>query len=237
MVDARTEITTQLLSDKGYSVIVKNEEGIEEEKTYFNSDFEKKFFSVKTNVTFCDVFIKNALKDQISGEIGKSIIFCVSQKHASKVTQILNQLADIYFPANTIQILLYRSPQTFRTPSRCHHKFHQQSSARTDRLFRWLHTSKARVCVTVGMMTTGYDCEDILNLGMMRPIFSPTDFIQIKGRGTRKYTFSYKDGEGEVKEQRKRRLSSLISSRMSNTSKRNTITMRFSIFPLWVRDR
>ncbi len=50
-------------------------------------------------------------------------------------------------------------------------------------------TSRARVCVTVGMMTTGYDCPDILNLGLFRPIFSPTDFIQIKGRGTRKHDF------------------------------------------------
>jgi type I restriction enzyme, R subunit len=50
-------------------------------------------------------------------------------------------------------------------------------------------TSKARICVTVGMMTTGYDCTDILNIGLFRPIFSPTDFIQIKGRGTRKHDF------------------------------------------------
>jgi type I restriction enzyme R subunit len=50
-------------------------------------------------------------------------------------------------------------------------------------------TSKARICVTVGMMTTGYDCTDILNLGLFRPIFSPTDFIQIKGRGTRTHNF------------------------------------------------
>ena len=62
-------------------------------------------------------------------------------------------------------------------------------------------TSKARVCVTVGMMTTGYDCSDILNLGLFRPIFSPTDFIQIKGRGTRRHNFleqlfddSFRDG-------------------------------------------
>src|SRR4029079_9178731 len=51
-------------------------------------------------------------------------------------------------------------------------------------------TSKTRVCVTVGMMTTGYDCEDILNLCLMRPIFSPTDFVQIKGRGTRRHNFT-----------------------------------------------
>ena len=50
-------------------------------------------------------------------------------------------------------------------------------------------TSKARVCVTVGMMTTGYNCTDILNLGLFRPIFSPTDFVQIKGRGTRRHDF------------------------------------------------
>jgi type I restriction enzyme R subunit len=63
------------------------------------------------------------------------------------------------------------------------------------------NSSKTRICVTVGMMTTGYDCEDILNLCLMRPIFSPTDFIQIKGRGTRKYTFTYrqKDENGEEK--------------------------------------
>ena len=39
------------------------------------------------------------------------------------------------------------------------------------------------------MMTTGYDCTDILNLGLFRPIFSPTDFVQIKGRGTRRHSF------------------------------------------------
>jgi type I site-specific restriction endonuclease len=36
---------------------------------------------------------------------------------------------------------------------------------------------------------TGYDCPDILKLGLFRPVFSPTDFIQIKGRGTRKHEF------------------------------------------------
>jgi superfamily II DNA or RNA helicase len=30
--------------------------------------------------------------------------------------------------------------------------------------------SKARVYVTVGMMTTGYDCPDLLTLGLFGPI-------------------------------------------------------------------
>jgi type I restriction enzyme R subunit len=62
-------------------------------------------------------------------------------------------------------------------------------------------TSKARVCVTVGMMSTGYDCPDILNLGLFRPIFSPTDFIQIKGRGTRKHDFREELFDKELREE------------------------------------
>jgi type I restriction enzyme R subunit len=63
-------------------------------------------------------------------------------------------------------------------------------------------SSRTRVCVTVGMMTTGYDCQDILNLCLMRPIFSPTDFVQIKGRGTRIYTFKYSNRDDEVREKK-----------------------------------
>lgn len=46
-------------------------------------------------------------------------------------------------------------------------------------------------------MTTGYDCEDLLNVVLARPIFSPTDFVQIKGRGTRLFTFKHHDGATE----------------------------------------
>jgi type I restriction enzyme R subunit len=50
------------------------------------------------------------------------------------------------------------------------------------------------------MMTTGYDCPDLLNLGLFRPIFSPTDFIQIKGRGTRKHNFTEELFDADLKE-------------------------------------
>src|SRR3546814_12543275 len=57
-------------------------------------------------------------------------------------------------------------------------------------------TGKTRVCVTVGMMTTGYDCPDILNLAMMRPVFSPSEFVQLKGSGTRKPRFAEAESAG-----------------------------------------
>jgi hypothetical protein len=46
-----------------------------------------------------------------------------------------------------------------------------------------------KVAVSVDMLSTGYNCRDLLNVVLMRPIFSPTEYIQIKGRGTRTYTF------------------------------------------------
>ena len=51
-------------------------------------------------------------------------------------------------------------------------------------------TSKTRCCVTVAMMTTGYDCEDLLNICFLKPIITPSDFIQYKGRGTRRHNFN-----------------------------------------------
>src|SRR6185295_12651887 len=48
-------------------------------------------------------------------------------------------------------------------------------------------------------LSTGYNCRDILNIGLMRPIFSPTEYIQIKGRGTRLFTFRIGNTEYEKK--------------------------------------
>ena len=198
VADARTEITTELLSEKGYSLMVENEEGIEEEQTFFQKDFERKFFSDKTNQIFCKTFLENAIKDLISGEIGKSIIFCVSQNHASKITQTLNQFASQLWPDKynsdfAVQVTSNIPDSQQFTINYANNNLNGQT--------KWLagyKSSKTRICVTVGMMTTGYDCQDVMNLCLMRPIFSPTDFIQIKGRGTRKYTFSYKDADGET---------------------------------------
>ena len=193
VADARTDITAELLSEKGYAVIQKNEDGDEEEDSFFGRDFERKFFSPNTNVVFCDTFMKNALRDPISGEIGKSIIFCVSQNHAEKITKILNEMAYKIWPEK------YNSDFAVQVTSRIPMaqgmtvNFSNNNLNGFTRFLDNYKSSKTRVCVTVGMMTTGYDCQDILNLAMMRPIFSPTDFIQIKGRGTRKWEFEYKD--------------------------------------------
>ena len=198
-VDARTDITTELLSEKGYAVMVENEEGEETEETFFQRDFEKKFFSDKTNQVFCKSIIENALKDPISGEMGKTLIFCVSQKHASKITQTLNQMAHQVWPDKYSSDFAVQITSNIQDSQQMPINFANNTLNGHTKFLPGYKSSKTRVCVTVGMMTTGYDCEDILNLALLRPVFSPTDFVQMKGRGTRKFTFEYKDEDGEVR--------------------------------------
>ena len=195
VVDARTEITTQLLSEKGYAVMVENEEGKEEEQIFFQRNFERTFFSEKTNQVICKTFLENALRDPITGEIGKSIVFCVSQDHASKIAQILNIFADQMFPGKYNSDFAVQITSNIPNAQQYTLNFSNNNLNGHTHFLSGYKSSKTRVCVTVGMMTTGYDCQDVLNLCMVRPIFSPTDFIQIKGRGTRTYTYSYSKKE------------------------------------------
>lgn len=201
VLDARTEITTQLLSDEGYAVIIPTEEG-EETETFISRDFEKKFFSDKTNRVFCQTLLEKALKDPITNEIGKTIVFAVSQNHARRLTEIMNELAELVYPGKynsdfAVQVTSQIGDAQQMTINFTNNNLNGKTS--------WLEgykSAKTRICITVGMMTTGYDCPDLLNLCMMRPIFSPADFVQIKGRGTRKNTFEYKNknqlGEEEI---------------------------------------
>jgi type I restriction enzyme R subunit len=191
VVDARTEITTELLSEQGYAVMEEDENGQLIEKTFFGKDFEKKFFSDETNRVFCETFLKNALRDPLSGEIGKSIVFCVNQDHALRIAKKLNELADEMFPGKYNSDFAVQVTSDITDAQQMAVSFANNNLNGNSRFLDAYITAKTRVCVTVGMMTTGYDCEDLLNIVLLRPIFSPTDFIQIKGRGTRKYTFRY----------------------------------------------
>jgi type I restriction enzyme R subunit len=166
-----------------------DENGGTTEESYQQRQFEKKFFSPETNQLLCKVFLENALRDPVTREIGKSIIFAVSQNHAAKIAQILNEMADRMFPGKYQSDFAVQVTSSVDGAQQHTINFTNNKLLGSANFLDTYKTSKARVCVTVGMMTTGYDCPDLLNLALMRPIFSPTDFIQIKGRGTRKHDF------------------------------------------------
>ncbi len=167
--DIRSDITTQALEEKGWVVTIN-----EQEESYKVQDLERKIFTPERNRVMCRAFLEQAQRDP-AGNIGKSIIFAVNQTHATSLTKILNELQ----PGIAVTI-------TSRIPD----------AASIAKEFRDGKRSE-RVAVSVDMLSTGYNCRDLLNIALMRPIFSPTEYIQIKGRGTRRYTFRVENKEYE----------------------------------------
>ncbi len=189
VIDARTEITTQLLSDEGFSFKDKDDSGNDVEEVLGVRDFEKKFFSDETNRIFCKTLLDNCFRDPVTGEIGKTLVFCVSQKHASKITQILNEYADKMFPGKYNSDFAVQVTSNVDDAQRYTTNFTNNNLNGSGNFNEIYITSKTRIAVTCSMMTTGYDCPDLLNVCLMKPVFSPSDFVQMKGRGTRKHNF------------------------------------------------
>jgi type I restriction enzyme R subunit len=189
VIDARTEITTQLLSDEGFTFTDKDDMGNDVEEVLGVRDFEKKFYSDETNRIFCKTLLDNCLRDPITGEVGKTLVFCVSQKHASKITQILNEYGDKMFPNKYNSDFAVQITSNVDDAQRYTTNFTNNKLNGSGNFNEIYLTSKTRITCTCSMMTTGYDCPDLLNVCLMKPVFSPSDFVQMKGRGTRKHNF------------------------------------------------
>ncbi|MGB8648050.1 MAG: DEAD/DEAH box helicase family protein [Anaerolineae bacterium] len=159
--DIRSDITTKTLADKGWAVVIN-----EQTENIKVQDLERKIFTPERNRAMCEAFLKHAQRDP-AGQIGQSILFAVNQTHATALTKILNELQ----PGIAVTI-------TSRI----------EDAASIAKDFRDGKRSE-RIAVSVDMLSTGYNCKPLLNIGLMRPIFSPTEYIQVKGRGTRRYTF------------------------------------------------
>ena len=161
IVDVRTDITTKALEEVGWAVRID-----EQEENYKVQDLERKIFTPHRNRVMCEAFLRESQKAP-DGQVGKAIIFAVNQTHATALTKILNELK----PGIALTI-------TSRIPD----------ASSLAKEFRDGKRSE-RVAVSVDMLSTGYNCRDLLNVVLMRPVFSPTEYIQIKGRGTRLFKF------------------------------------------------
>jgi type I restriction enzyme R subunit len=171
IIDLRSDITTQALDESGWAVVIN-----EQEENFKIKDLERKIFTPARNRVMCEAFLKEAQRDP-AGAIGKSLVFAVNQNHATELTKIFNELQ----PGIAVTI-------TSRIDDASSIAKEFRDGKRTE-----------RIAVSVEMLSTGYNCRDLLNIGLMRPIFSPTEYIQIKGRGTRLFTFKIGNTEYEKK--------------------------------------
>lgn len=171
IVDCRSDITTQALQDAGWAVVIN-----EQEENFKIQDLERKVFTPARNRVMCEAFLREAQRGP-DGELGKSIIFAVNQRHATALTKVLNEIQ----PGIALTI-------TSRVPEASSLAKEFRDGKRPE-----------KVAVSVDMLSTGYNCRPLLNVVLMRPIFSPTEYIQVKGRGTRLFTFVVGNTEYEKK--------------------------------------
>ncbi len=160
-----TSITQQALSEEGITEL--NDVELEEGESIKIRDLEKKVHFPVRNRRMMEEFLEHALRTP-DGEIGKTLIFAVSQDHALALEKILNELKPEYGGRFAMTI-------TSRIPAA--HDIAKDFAKDTNKL--------PRIGVTVDMLATGFDCPEILNILLARPIFDPITYQQIKGRGTR----------------------------------------------------
>jgi type I restriction enzyme, R subunit len=171
IIDVRSDITTKALAEKGWAVVIN-----EQDENFKIKDLERKIFIPTRNRVMCETFLKEAQHDP-EGKLGRSMVFAVNQTHATNLTKIFNEIE----PGLAVTIT-----SRIKDASSIAKEFRDRKRPE-------------RIAVSVDMLSTGYNCRDILNIGLMRPIFSPTEYIQIKGRGTRLYTFKVGNTEYEKK--------------------------------------
>jgi len=190
-VDVRTELTRELLSERGLELdVVSLDDEVAATKTFYPGNLGRDLFIPATRQEFAETILDEALREPGSNLIGKTIVYTPTQIEALELTNALNLAAMARWPG------LYQSDFAVAVTSDVDRAADYGRQFKNNTLHGSTHpeapgrlTSKTRVCVTVRMMTTGYDCPDLLNIALCCKMDSPTEFIQVKGRGTRRYDF------------------------------------------------
>lgn len=143
-----------------------------EEEHYDPAEFERQWTNEDTNKKMMEEFDRLAWENykelapkQKTGP-GKAIVFAITKHHAARLTHFLNEL----HPEHKGQ---YAEVIT-------------SDVANADALIRrFKYEEYPMIAVSVDMLTTGFDCREVLHLVMCRKVRSPILYQQIRGRGTR----------------------------------------------------
>ncbi len=143
---------------------LKEQEENPEEFQTPGSKFEKFFTDEKTNELIIREFMGRCRK---SDDIRpcKSIFFCASVKHAEAMENIFQKL----YPNLSKDVKVITSDK----------------SRYMDEVKRFGKRDNPRIALSVGVLDTGIDVPEIMNLVFVKPVISSIRFWQMLGRGTR----------------------------------------------------
>ena len=153
---------TQLIA-QGTQVNGENYDPAEFERTWTNEDSNRKMMQEFDRLAWENY--KELAPKQKDGP-GKAVVFALSKHHATRLCYYLNQLHPEHDGryAEVITSDIADAPGAIR---------------------RFKKDIYPMVAVSVDMLTTGFDCREILHIVLCRKIFSPILYQQIRGRGTR----------------------------------------------------
>ena len=141
-------------------------------ENYDPAEFERKWTNEDTNRKMMQEFdrlawesYKELAPKQKEGP-GKAIVFALTKHHASRLAYYLNQLHPEH-DGRYAEVITSDIPDADAA------------------IRRFKKDAYPMVAVSVDMLTTGFDCREVLHLVLCRRIFSPILYQQIRGRGTR----------------------------------------------------
>ncbi len=141
-------------------------------ETFDPAEFEREWTNEDTNRKMMQEFdrlawesYKELAPKQKEGP-GKAIVFALTKHHASRLAYYLNQLHPEH-DGRYAEVITSDIPDAAAA------------------IRRFKKDAYPMVTVSVDMLTTGFDCREVLHLVLCRKIFSPILYQQIRGRGTR----------------------------------------------------
>ncbi|MFH1979176.1 MAG: DEAD/DEAH box helicase family protein, partial [Patescibacteria group bacterium] len=138
----------------------------EEDPEHFEtpgSKFERLFTDEKTNELIISEFMERCYKS--GGRPCKTIFFCASVKHAESLELIFQKLYPTL--AKDVKVIVSNRARYM------------------DEVKRFEKRDFPRIALSVGVLDTGIDIPEIMNLVFVKPVMSKIRFWQMLGRGTR----------------------------------------------------
>lgn len=140
-----------------------------EEINFEGTALEKQVINRGTNALIVREFMEECIKDSNGVLPGKTIFFCSSIPHARRMEEIFDSLYPQY-KGELAKVLVSDDPRVY---------------GKGGLLDQFTNNDMPRIAISVGMLDTGVDIREIVNLVFAKPIYSYTRFWQMIGRGTR----------------------------------------------------
>jgi type I restriction enzyme R subunit len=140
-----------------------------EEINYEGTEIEKNVINKGTNSLIVKEFMEECIKDTNGVLPGKAIFFCISIAHARRIEKIFDALYPEY-KGELAKVIVSDDPRVY---------------GKGGLLNQFMQNDMPRIAISVGMLDTGIDVREIVNLVFAKPVYSYTRFWQMIGRGTR----------------------------------------------------